>query len=132
MPCSAIATARAQVTQENLARLLTDELVKQIARDYLQRKYSSLNPLDAYTRDGVGFIMDGYRVYIKNGTVTVTVGRSGDSAKCAAIANDMTEFLTKAAGLIFQRQIRHAVATQYGILDAQYAPNGALVLSVEL
>jgi hypothetical protein len=36
------------------------------------------------------------------------------------------------AGLIIQARVRQAVAAQYQILEEQQAPNGALVLTVEL
>ena len=36
------------------------------------------------------------------------------------------------AGLIIQARVRQAVAAQYQILEEQQAPNGALILTVEL
>lgn len=134
MSCNAIATARAQVTREMLRKLLTDELVSNVVFEFLRRKYTGLNPREVNAWSGVAFVMGEYRININDGAVTVTVsGRQAETRQpCAAIANEITTFLTKTAGLILQSQVRHAVAMKYGIQDEQRASNGALVLSVEL
>lgn len=134
MPCNAIATARAQVTQETLRKLLTDKLVSNVVFEFLRRKYANILPLrEEKAWSGVDFTMGSYRIHIQNGAVIVTAGWSGgDSKTCKAIADAITGFLTKTAGIIFQSQVRHAVAMKYGIQDEQRASNGALVLSVEL
>jgi hypothetical protein len=134
MPCNAIATARAQVAQESLRKLLTDELVSVVVFDYLRLKYKDLILREDATWSGVAFIMGGtYRIHILNGAVRVNGGWSGEiTTACAAIAIDLTSFLTKTAGLIFQQKTRQAVASRYAISEEQRSPNGALVLSVEL
>jgi len=40
--------------------------------------------------------------------------------------------LNQVAGLLFQQQARAAIATRYSIIEEQRAPNGALVLTVNL
>jgi len=40
--------------------------------------------------------------------------------------------LNQVAGLLFQQQARAAIATHYSIIEEQRAPNGALVLTVNL
>ncbi len=136
MPCNAVATARAQVSQESLAKLLTDELISNVVYSYLKVKYPNLQPREESDLSGVDFIMVGYRVHIQNGAVTVTGGwtgdRDADNAKCKLVANDITAFLAKTAGILFQRNARQAIASRYAIGEEQRAPNGALVLSVEL
>jgi hypothetical protein len=132
MPCNAIATARAQVSQGNLAKLLTDELISVVVFDYLRLKYPKRIVREKQEWSGVVFLMGDYRVHIASGVVSVTAGWSGDPMMCTDIANDLTAFLTKTAGLLFQKKTRQAIASRYQITDEQRAHNGALVLSVEL
>lgn len=133
MPCNAIATARAQVNQEGLSKLLTDDVVRQVLAEYLKRKYGYMNPrLRESSWSGVDFIMGNYSIHIQNGAINVAAGWSGDQLTCDALAADITSFLTKVAGLLFQQKTRQAVASRYAIGEEQSAPNGALVLSVEL
>lgn len=132
MPCNAISTARAQVSQESLAKLLTDELVSVILYSYLKQKYPHLNPREDNAWSGVDFVMGNYRIHIQNGAVTVNANWSGDGATCKTMASEITAFLTKTAGLLFQKKTRAAIASHYAISEEQRAPNGALVLSVEL
>jgi len=40
--------------------------------------------------------------------------------------------LNQVTGLLFQQQVRRAIAARYGIAEEQRAPNGALVLTVDL
>jgi hypothetical protein len=132
MPCNAIATARAQVGQESMAKLLTDDVVRQVLADYLKRKYAHLNPREETAWFGVDFVMGNYRIHIQDGAITVSGNWSGDSATCKTVADEITAFLTKAAGLLFQQKTRQAIASRYTISDEQRAPNGSLVLNVEL
>lgn len=132
MPCNAIATASAQVGQESMARLLTDDVVRQVLADYLKRKYAHLNPCEETAWSGVDFVMGNYRIHIQDGAVTVSGNWTGDSATCKTLADEITAFLTKVAGVLFQQKTRQAVASRYAISEEQRAPNGALVLSVEL
>jgi len=46
--------------------------------------------------------------------------------------NEIKTLFEQVAGLIIQQKVRQAVAAQYQILEEQTAPNGALVLSIEL
>ena len=134
MPCNAVATARAQVGQESMAKLLTDDVVRQVLADYLKRKYAHLNPRyeESMYRPGILFIVGNYRACVQNGVVTVSANWSGDEATCKTLADEITAFLTKVAGALFQQKTRLAVASRYAIAEEQRAPNGALVLSVEL
>lgn len=137
MPCNAVATARAQVSQEKLAALLTDELVSNVLYNYLKQKYSHLNPReqDTWLSKGVAFVIGNFRIYVECGRVSVStlLGRTAEEQVAVKhLADDVTAFLTKTAGLIFQQKTRLAVASRYAISEEQRAPNGALVLSVEL
>jgi len=151
MPCSAIATARAQVSQASLARLLTDDLVATLALNFLERKFPQLNPeiIEAWLRHssirapGVTFCLGNYLINVREGKVTVNTvsGRTAqacpelrrrDQQMVDLLAREVTAFLTQAAGLLFQQQARAAIATRYSIIEEQRAPNGALVLTVNL
>ena len=151
MPCSAIATARAQVSQESLARLLTDELVATLVLDFLERKFPQLNPeiIEAWLRHssirapGVTFRLGNYLINVREGKVTVNTvsGRTAqacperrrrDQQMVDLLTREVTAFLTQAAGALFQQQARAAIATRYSIAEEQRAPNGALVLTVNL
>ena len=137
MPCNAIATARAQVTQDSLIKLLTDDVVRQVLAEYLKRKYAHLNPReqDTWLSQGVAFVFGNFRIYVNQGHVSAStlLGRTPEEQIAVnSLASEITAFLTKAAGVLFQQKTRLAVASRYTISEEQRAPNGALVLSVEL
>lgn len=133
MSCNAVATARAQVNQESLVKFLTDDVVRQVLADYLKRKYFNIIPQrEEKAWSGVDFVVGSYRVHIQDGAVTVKAYWSSESQTCIAMAQEITAFLTKTAGLLFQKKTRQAIASRYAISEEQRAHNGALVLSVEL
>ena len=142
MPCNAVATATATVAQEHLAKLLTDEVVSQVVVEYLQKTYSNeaarLQDLYAsHSRraaQGVSIVMKNFLVNIRQGRVSVTGSRryGTDQAEVDALASELQNLLTSAADILFQNQVMQAVAAQYTVTEQQYAPNGALVLTVNL
>jgi len=142
MPCNAVATATATVAQEHLAKLLTDEVVSQVVVEYLQKTYSNeaarLQDLYAsHSRraaQGVSIVMKNFLVNIRQGRVSVTGSRryGTDQAEVDALASELQNLLMSAAGILFQNQVMQAVAAQYTVTEQQYAPNGALVLTVNL
>ena len=142
MPCNAVATATAAVAQEQLAALLTDEVVAQVVMDYLQkaRPDEAATLQELYARhssrraQGVSIVMQNFLVNIKAGRVLVNGSRGygADQAEVDALASELQNLLTAAAGILFQNQVMQAVAAQYTITEQQVAPNGALVLSVSL
>jgi phenylpyruvate tautomerase PptA (4-oxalocrotonate tautomerase family) len=132
MPCNAIATARAQVSQENLAALLTDDVVRTFLTDYLKRRYPSLSQHEEKAWAGVLFVVGNYRVHVNEGRVTVTATWRGDEATCKTLASEITAVLTRAAGAIFQAKMTKAIRARYTVSESSFAQNGALVLSVEL
>jgi hypothetical protein len=142
MPCNAVATATATVAQEHLAKLLTDEVVSQVVMDYLQKTRSDEA---AYLQDlyaghssrraqGVSILMNSFLVNIREGRVIVNGSRGygADQDEVDALATELQNLLTSAAGILFQNQVMQAVAAQYVVTEQQYAPNGALVLTVSL
>ena len=142
MPCNAVATATATVAQEHLAKLLTDEVVSQVVVEYLQKTYTNeaarLEDLYAsHSRraaPGVSIVMKNFLVNIRQGRVSVTGSRryGTDQAEVDALASELQNLLTSAADILFQNQVMQAVAAQYAVTEHQYAPNGALVLTVNL
>ena len=142
MPCNAVATATATVAQEHLAKLLTDEIVSQVVVDYLQKTYpdEAARLQDLYAShsrraaQGVSIVMKNFLVNIRQGRVSVTGSRrySTDQAEVDALASELQNLLMSAAGILFQNQVMQAVAAQYTVTEQQYAPNGALVLTVNL
>lgn len=132
MPCNAVATARAQVSQEALAALLTDDVVKSFLLDYLKRRYPSLNPREVEAWSGVHFVMSNYQIHIDSGRVIVSGLRNDDEITCKTLTDDITTFLTRVAGMLFQAQVQKAVKSRYAVSESSFAPNGALVLTVNL
>ena len=142
MPCNAVATATATVTQEHLAKLLTDEVVSQVVVGYLQKSYpdEAARLQDLYAShsrraaQGVSIVMGNFLVNIREGRVIVNGSRGygADRDEVDALATKLQNLLTSAAGILFQNQVMQAVAAQYAVTEQQYAPNGALVLTVSL
>jgi hypothetical protein len=142
MPCNAVATATAAVAQEHLAKLLTDEVVSRVVVEYLQKTYpnEAARLQDLYASHsrraapGVSIVMKNFLVNIREGRVSVTGSRryGTDQAEVDALASELQNLLTSAADILFQNQIMQAVAAQYTVTEQQYAPNGALVLTVNL
>jgi transketolase len=141
MPCNAVATATATVAQEQLARLLTDEVVSQVVMDYLQKTYpnEATRLQDLYAAhlgvkvSGVSIVMKNFLVSIKKGRVTVnSARRSVSQDRVNALTDELQTLLTGMADILFQNQVMRAVAAQYAVTEQQYAPNGALVITVSL
>ena len=142
MPCNAVATATAIVAQEHLAKLLTDEVVSQVVVEYLQKTYpnEAARLQDLYAShsrraaQGVSIVMKNFLVNIREGRVSVTGSRryGADQDEVDALASELQNLLTSAAGILFQNRVMQAVAAQYTVTEQQYAPNGALVLTVNL
>jgi len=120
MPCNAVATATATVAQEHLAKLLTDEIVSQVVVDYLQKTYpdeaACLQDLYAsHSRraaQGVSIVMSNFLVNIREGRVIVNGSRGygADQDEVDALATELQNLLTSAAGILFQNQVMQAVA----------------------
>jgi transketolase len=141
MPCNAVATATATIAQEHLARLLTDEVVSRVVVDYLQKTYpnEATRLQDLYAGhlgikvSGVSVVMKNFLVNIKEGRVTLNGARRSVSQDWVnALTEELQTLLTGMADILFQNQVVQAVAAQYAVTEQQYAPNGALVITVNL
>jgi hypothetical protein len=121
---------------------LTDEVVSQVVVDYLQKTHTdeAARLQDLYAShsrraaQGVSIVMRNFLVNIKAGRVIVNDSRGygAEQDEVDALATELQNLLTSAAGILFQNQIVQAVAAQYAVTEQQYAPNGALVLTVSL
>ena len=142
MPCNAVATATATVAQEHLARLLTDEVVSQVVMDYLQKtrpqENAELQTLyhahSSRKAAGVSIATANFLVNIREGRVTVNGSRRRGAGQdlVDTLAEELKQLLTGAVDILFENHVMQAVAAQYAVTEQQYAPNGALVITVNL
>lgn len=136
MPCNGVAVAKSQVPVSLAAYLkLTDrETVRQAMQQFLSRQFSDIRP--APYGDGL-IVGERFLVQTTGGEVKVTAlaarRRKSDRARAAALAEEVTNLLTGLAGLSLQQSVaRQVIAAGYQVERLQQAPNGALVLEVEL
>ncbi len=148
MPCDAIAVSTGQVPLD-LARELESlgaEVLSQALLVFLRRNFAHLGEPQvqqlyyAHTgipAEGVGVGLGNYLVLVKpDGRVianTRTYAVQGDQQTVARLRDAVTDFLTGLAGLALQKRVAQAIRQAgYRVTAEQRAPNGALVLQVEL
>lgn len=114
MVCGSIATVRGRVTAEHLAQQLTPEVVVEVASRHLEQKLGQ--PIQVASRDVAGCLLRGgaFTITIQGGDVEV----SGPCTKlnlADEIKRELIQHLTRSAGLLFQQQVRSALALTMGI-----------------
>jgi hypothetical protein len=148
MPCDAIAVAKGQV-ERDLARELESlgsEAVVQALQALLRQRFAHLgqpelvNLWGAHSgarASGVGIRLGHVLVRISpRWGITVNTRRArlpGDDETVQQVRDAVTGLLTGLAGLAIQQRLAQAITQAgYGVTHQTRAPNGALVLSVEL
>jgi hypothetical protein len=148
MPCDAIAVAKGQIPLD-LARELDGlgaEAVAQAQLALLRQRFAHLGQPELTPLWGAhsGARVSGIGVRIGNvlirispdWRVTVNTRRrasAGDSQTVSLVRDAVTGLLTGLAGLAIQKRVAQATRQAgYRVTDQTRAPNGALVLSVEL
>jgi len=148
MPCDAIAVARGQV-ERDLARELESlgtEAVVQALLALLRQRFVHLGQPDLVNlwgahsgarASGIGIRLGHVLVRIcPQWRVTVNTRRAslpGDDETVQQVRDAVTGLLTGLAGLAIQQRVAQAISQAgYGVTHQTRAPNGALVLSVEL
>jgi len=136
MPCNAVATVRAQVAQETLLAELTPALTQELVQAYLRRAYPRLScralPAPA---DGCAFQVGPLTLTLAGGRITAsgaTYGVETAEEMLRDLPTAVADLLTRAGGLLLQNRVRATLAARYGIESEQRAPNGAVVLHIDL
>ncbi|WP_152908961.1 hypothetical protein [Thermincola ferriacetica] len=81
-------------------------------------------------RDLLEFDLGGYRaVQISNGRV---YAQGLAATETETLLQDLTQFVKQLGGVLLQQKVAQAVAKHYRPESQQYAPNGSLVLRVNL
>lgn len=140
MPCNAVATARAEVAEQEIVKLLTPQVVAITLERYFNKHHPGRTfRLVGQGRSGCTFYVGDFTVYVAGGQVTVDTapGRRGkqDAAQAEALAQEVRKELARAGGLLFQEQVRTAIKQRYGISaisSEQKSANGALVLNINI
>ena len=148
MPCDAIAVAKGQVPLDLARELegLGTEAVAQALLTLLRQRFVHLGQPELVNLWGAhsGARASGIGVRIGNvlirispqWRVTVNTRRAalpGDDKTVQQVRDAVTGLLTGLAGLAVQQRLAQAISQAgYGVTHQTRAPNGALVLSVEL
>ena len=148
MPCDAIAVAKGQVPLDLARELegLGTEAVAQALLALLRQRFVHLGQPELVNLWGAhsGARASGIGVRIGNvlirispqWRVTVNTRRAalpGDDKTVQQVRDAVTGLLTGLAGLAVQQRLAQAISQAgYGVTHQTRAPNGALVLSVEL
>ena len=148
MPCDGVAVAggRVPLNLTDLVRLIEDEKLRDAILALLRNRFAHLGQVRAQPlyhahtgvkARGVSLAIGGrYLVNVRDGQVVVnTRGRAGEGE--AQVVNELQEaitgLLTGLAGMAFQRQVIEKMrAAGYRVADQTRAPNGAVVVSVEV
>jgi len=130
MPCNAIATVRARVAQDEIAKLLTPEVVGPVVKAYLEAAYPHLELKVGVYGQSSWFQLGDYQINIEGGSVNVS-SLYGDQG-VGEIATGLLTLLTTAGGQLFQMQLRARLASRYAVTEEQRAPNGGVVLTLEV
>jgi hypothetical protein len=148
MPCDAIAVAKGQVSLDLVHELdgLGTEAVAQALLALLRQRFAQLGrpELTPLWRAHSGARVSGIGVRIGNVLIRIspdwcvtvnTRRRAGarDDQTVQQVRDAVTGLLTGLAGLAIQKRVAQAVRQAgYRVTDQTRAPNGALVLTVEL
>jgi len=148
MPCDAIAVAKGQVPLDLARELdgLGSEAVGQAMLALLPQRFAhlgrpELTPVwgahSGARASGIGVRIGSVLIRVSpDWRVTVNTRRrasAGDHQTVQQVRDAVTGLLTGLAGLAIQRRVAQAVPQAgYRVTDQTRAPNGALVLSVEL
>jgi hypothetical protein len=148
MPCDAIAVAKGQVPLDLARELhgLGSEAVAQALLALLRQSFAhlgrpELTPLwgthSGARASGIGVRIGNVLIRVSpDWRVTVNTRRRagrGDDQTVQQVRDAVTGLLTGLAGLAIQQRVAQAVPQAgYRVIDQTRAPNGALVLSVEL
>jgi hypothetical protein len=148
MPCDAIAVAKGQV-ERDLARELESlgtEAVVQALLALLRQRFAHLGQPELVDlwgahsgarASGIGIRLGNVLARISpRWGITVNTRRaslSGDDETVQQVRDAVTGLLTGLAGLAIQQRVAQAISQAgYGVTHQTRAPNGALVLSLEL
>ena len=131
MPCNAVARADASVNNQTLAKLLTPQVISKVVPAWLKEKFGTdLNIQPQERGDTIAFYVRSYVIWIQNGNVSVTQGYySSDNRQ---LAQALTDYLSKVAGVLFQNVVKQALARKFAIESTVTAPNGAQVITLEV
>jgi len=147
MPCDAIAVAGGQIPLDLVQELesLGAEVLSQALLALLRRQFAHLGEPEltrlygAHTgipAEGIGVRIGDYLILVKpNGRVVANAREPwlGDQETVNRLRDAVTNLLTGLAGLAVQKRVAQAIRQAgYRVLQEQRAPNGALVLQVEL
>ncbi len=128
MPCDAVATLTAKVSEKLTKEVLESEKAAQAVLQYLQQKGYVVT---MSRRNGLlEFQMSNYwTIQIRNGQVYAQGLAAWEPND---LLRDMTQFVKQLGGVLLQQKVAQAIAKHYRPESQQYAPNGSLVLRVNL
>ena len=124
-PCNAIATQTARLNVDASVIVHNDTAVEAVA-NLLEKRWGTSE---------IGVWKGADRVQFTGRIVGKSVlifDRGGIQVSPEGELSSIKNLVEQIAGLIIQARVRQAIASQYQIIEEQQAPNGALVLSVEL
>jgi len=147
MPCNAIATARAQVSQPALLKDVAAETITQIIAAYLPQYNAAAIVRSATVAKGVrgetvrltvdGLIAGSLYIIVAGGRVTV---ESSDEATRSStritedLASKISELLGRVGAAAMQQKIAAALAARGGVMTGQTTDpaTGIIVMNVEV
>ncbi len=135
MPCNAVARAVGYVPVELARELeaLGAEAVGKALLTFLRRNFADLGePRMQLSGGQIRIVQGNYLVLVIDGRIVVNAPY-GDPKVVGQIKDAVTDFITGLAGLALQKRVVRAIRRAgYRVSKEQRAPNGALVLQVEL
>lgn len=135
MPCNAVARAVGYVPVELARELeaLGAEAVGKALLTFLRRNFADLGePRMQLSGGQIRIVQGNYLVLVIDGRIVVNAPY-GDLQTVGQIKDAVTDFITGLAGLALQKRVVRAICRAgYRVSKEQRAPNGALVLQVEL
>jgi hypothetical protein len=146
MPCNLVGRASAQVSNKTLVKLLTQEIVAQAMTAFLKSKNIAVDMVQRYGPQETQFWCGDLGISIEtnpySGELHVFAGgnrwakgvltqvlKNVDTTK---MTGEITTHLTTVAGLLFQNLAKAKLAKLGAIESTSTAPNGALVIKMEI
>ena len=122
----AIASAKPGSIKETLA----DDIVRRLVYDYLI-KHVDPSPEHVGTPSGVMFRASGASVICNRGEVTVETGPFRHK-EATLWKMEIHKLLDRAAGLVYQQQVKNVIASNHRVVQEQKSSNGILLVMAEI
>ena len=113
-----------------IVEALPDDIVRRVIYDYLV-KHVDPSPETVSTLSGVMFRASGAAVICNRGEVSIEIGPFRHK-EATLWKMEIHKLLDRAAGLVYQQQVKNVIAANHKVVQEQRSSNGILLVMAEV